>query len=47
MGCGERDKSNHTFSRSISRCKEKDGVWWEEQVKSCIQNTINVSRKIG
>ena len=37
MGCGERDKSNHTFWRNISRVKEKDGVWQEGQVKSHIQ----------
>ena len=37
MGCGERDKSNHTFRRSVSWDEEKDGVWREEQVKSHIQ----------
>ena len=34
MGCGERDKSNHTFRQNISQGEETDGVWREGQVKS-------------
>ena len=48
MGCGKRDKSNHTFRRSISWSEQKDGVWRVGQVKSHSGETgVGVRRKMG